>query len=299
MRWIGNTATVIALVASWTAQISHASSATPAPSVAVAPQYDTSHVYVPPEALDRFVESFIATFGGKASPKAQVTITPTPSNTLWRAITTPVGTLSVFGFTSSIPYPFGQERTGYLVSDMDAAVKAARTAGASLVVAPFADPIGRDAIVQWSGGVNMQLYWHTTAPNSPPLQTIPENRIYLPLDSADIFIRDFIAFSHGAIVSDTEHAPGVEVGRPGEYYRCVRIKSVFGKMAVLVTDGHLPFPYGRETTGYEVAGLQETLAKAKAAGATILVEPYAAGGRSAAFVQFPGGYIAEIHTPGR
>jgi hypothetical protein len=26
-------------------------------------------------------------------------------------------------------------------------------------------------------------------------------------------------------------------------------------MVVLVTDGHLPYPYGRETTGYEVSDL--------------------------------------------
>jgi hypothetical protein len=76
----------------------------------------------------------------------------------------------------------------------------------------------------------------------------------------------------------------------------VRIESVFGKMAVLVTDGFLPHPYGRELTGYEVSDLKGTLAKANAAGVTTLVEPYTAGGRSAAVVQFPGGYIAEIHA---
>jgi predicted enzyme related to lactoylglutathione lyase len=67
-------------------------------------------------------------------------------------------------------------------------------------------------------------------------------------------------------------------------------------MVVLVTDGHLPYPYGRETTGYEVADLAATLAKAKETGATVLVEPYTSDGRSAAFVMFPGGYIAEIHS---
>ena len=33
-------------------------------NVAVAPQYDTTHVYVAPEDFDRFVVSLIATFGG-------------------------------------------------------------------------------------------------------------------------------------------------------------------------------------------------------------------------------------------
>jgi hypothetical protein len=69
-------------------------------------------------------------------------------------------------------------------------------------------------------------------------------------------------------------------------------------MTVLVTDGRLPYPYGREMTGYEVSSLSGTLGKALAAGATALVEPSEADGRRAAIVQFPGGYIAEIHSSG-
>jgi hypothetical protein len=98
------------------------------------------------------------------------------------------------------------------------------------------------------------------------------------------------------VVSDEPKAPGVEIGRPGETYRRVRLESAFGKLTVLITDGHLPFPYGRELTGYEVADLGQTLDKAKAAGASVLVEPYDAGDRRAAIVQFPGGYVAEIHA---
>jgi hypothetical protein len=49
-------------------------------------------------------------------------------------------------------------------------------------------------------------------------------------------------------------------------------------------------------TGYEVANLADTLAQAKAAGVEILVAPYTADQRDAALVQFPGGYIAEIHS---
>ncbi|MFD7834745.1 hypothetical protein [Streptomyces sp. NPDC059761] len=47
-----------------------------------------------------------------------------------------------------------------------AGVRLARQSGAQLVVEPFDDPIGRDAIVQFPGGVNAQLYWHTKAPSS-------------------------------------------------------------------------------------------------------------------------------------
>jgi hypothetical protein len=63
-----------------------------------------------------------------------------------------------------------------------------------------------------------------------------------------------------------------------------------------VTDGHLPYPYGRELTGYEVTDLNETLAKAKSTGVNVLVEPYSSGDRASAMVEFPGGYIAEIHA---
>jgi predicted enzyme related to lactoylglutathione lyase len=48
--------------------------------------------------------------------------------------------------------------------------------------------------------------------------------------------------------------------------------------------------------GYEVSDLAATLTKAKAAGVQVLVPPYTADKRAAALVQFPGGYIAEIHS---
>src|SRR3984885_7782210 len=133
----------------------------------VGPQYDTTHVYVAPEDFDRFVASLVATFGGTTSKQGVFTVTPTPSETMSQLVLTPVGTLSVFGFKTPIPYPFGLERTGYLVTDLDAAVRAARSNGADIVVTPFNDPIGRDVIIQWPGGVAMQLYWHTTAPSYP------------------------------------------------------------------------------------------------------------------------------------
>jgi hypothetical protein len=182
------------------------------------------------------------------------------------------------------------------VTDLDAAASAAREAGADVLVAPFKDPIGRDAIIQWPGGVNMQLYWHTTPPSYPALQTIPENRVYVSPDRVAAFTRSFLAYSHGKTVSDDARAPGIEIGRPADTYRRIRIESTFGRLTVLVTDGHLPYPYGREMTGYEVASLADTLAKARSAGATVLVAPYAADQRNAAMVQFPGGYVAEIHS---
>ncbi|CAB3802921.1 hypothetical protein LMG28614_05702 [Paraburkholderia ultramafica] len=274
------------------------SSAKPAasPTLAVGPQYDTTHVYVAPEDFDRFTDSFVATFGGHKSQQGVFQVTPTPSQTMSQLVLTPVGTISVFGFKTPIPYPFGEERTGYLVADMDAAVKSAKAHGADVTVATFPDPIGRDAIISWPGGVHMQLYWHTQARKYDALQTVPEDRIYVSPERADALIRNFVAFSHGKVVSDDRKAPGIEIGRPEEEYRRVRIESGFGKMTVLVTDGHLPYPFGREMTGYEVADLTDTLKNAQAAGVTVLVQPFKSGEREAALVQFPGGYIAEIHA---
>jgi hypothetical protein len=266
------------------------------PAVAVGPQYDSTHVYVAPQDVDRFATSFLATFGGQSSKQIVATVTPTASSTTSQILQTPVGIVSLFGFKTPVPFPFGSERTGYLVTDLDVAIRAAREDGADVLVAPFADPIGRDAIIQWPGGVKMQLYWHTTPPSYAPLQTVPENRVYVSPDRIDEFLHGFLAFSHGKIVSDDAHAPGLDIGRSSETYRRIQIESTFGKMTVFVTDGHLPYPYGRETTGYEVANLAETLAKAQAAGVTVLVQPYVADQRNQAVIEFPGGYIAEIHS---
>ena len=266
------------------------------PDVAVGPQYDTTHVYVAPQDFDKFVASLLATFGGATTKQGVFTVTPTPSLTISQLVLTPAGTVSVFGFKTPVPHPFGVERTGYLVTDLDGSVKAAQADGADVLVSPFNDPIGRNAVIQWPGGVNMQLYWHTTPPSYPALKTIPENRVYVSPERADSFIRSFLEFSHGKVLSDDPHAPGLEIGRGSDTVRRIRITSQFGLLAVFVTDGHLPYPYGRELTGYEVANLGETLKKAKAAGSTVLVEPYSLGDRQAAMVQFPGGYIAEIHS---
>jgi hypothetical protein len=142
----------------------------------------------------------------------------------------------------------------------------------------------------------MQLYWHFKPPTNPPLEAIPDNRVYVSRDQADNFVKAFVRFSQGSIVADDKNADAGEIGRAGDTYRRIRIVSQFGNMLVLVTDGHLPYPFGRETTGYQVRDLSATLEKAKAAGAKILSAPYLAHDRNTAIVEFPGGYIAEVHS---
>lgn len=300
-RWLSTASVTCALLfAGWVPLTGHAEAdyqtgTAATPSVSVGPQYDTTHVYVSNEDIDAFVNSFVATFGGKAFPRAVFTVTPTPGKTLSQYVQTPVGMLSVFAFQTPIPHPFGSERHGYLVNNIDKAVKAARASGANVLVETFDDPIGRDAIVQWPGGVNMQLYWHTKAPSYAPLQSVPDNRVYVSQDAASKFIHSFLRFSHGKIVSDNHKADAGEIGRPGETIRRIRIQSGFGKMVVFATDGKLPYPFGYDTTGYQVEDLPAALDKAQANGVKVLSQPYQTDIGKSAIVEFPGGYIAEIH----
>src|SRR5205085_3804900 len=67
-------------------------------AVAVAPQYDTTHVYVAPDDVDKFAASFLATFGGKSTKQVVATVTPAPSSTTSQLLQTPAGTVSLFGF---------------------------------------------------------------------------------------------------------------------------------------------------------------------------------------------------------
>jgi predicted enzyme related to lactoylglutathione lyase len=273
-----------------------ASAQEPTGPFAVGPQYDSTIVDVSADDFDRFVVSLRAVFGGTVSNPDISTVTPTPSRAKSQLVRTPTGIISVFGYLTPIPYPFGTERICYLVTDLDAALQAARESGAAILVAKFAGPAGRDAIVQWPGGVRMQLYWQTAAPHFAVLESVPETRIYLPAEKADDFVRAFISFSAGRKVGDDRAAAGVEIGQPGSVYRRISIDSGFGRIAVLVTDGHLPYPYGYEVTGYAVADLGKTLGLAKTAGVTILTPPVAAGDRRSSMLMFPGGYIAEVHS---
>jgi hypothetical protein len=152
-------------------------------------------------------------------------------------------------------------------------------------------------VISWPGGLKMQLYWHDTPPAYDALTTVPENRVYVSAARADNLVNAFIRFSRGKVTANEWRADGAEIGQPGTTYRRIRIKSKFGDMQVMTTDGHLPYPFGYEVSGYEVASLTQTLANARAAGAQVLFGPYDAGERNTAMVLFPGGIVAEIHSP--
>ena len=93
------------LLLSLLATLPAASARETTPQVGVAAQYDTTHVYVAPDDVDKFVASFLATFGGQSTKQVVATVTPTPSSTTSQLLQTPVGTVSLFGFKTPIPYP--------------------------------------------------------------------------------------------------------------------------------------------------------------------------------------------------
>jgi hypothetical protein len=63
----------------------------------VGAQYDGTHVYVAPADMTPFITSFTATFGGQSTKPQTTTVTPTPSNTTFAAVQTPVVSVSVKG----------------------------------------------------------------------------------------------------------------------------------------------------------------------------------------------------------
>jgi hypothetical protein len=89
-----------------------------------------------------------------------------------------------------------------------------------------------DAIVQWPGGVNIQLYWHTKPSSDPPLDFVLENRVYISQGRIDAFVLSLVTFSHGKVVSDEAGADGAEIGMSGANFRRIEIESAFGKMTV-------------------------------------------------------------------
>lgn len=141
----------------------------------------------------------------------------------------------------------------------------------------------------------MQLYWHRKAPSYAPLATVPDNLVYLSPYEADRFVTSWVRFSHGKVVADDRRGDGGAIGRPGTDVRRIVIESGFGRVVAFVTDGKLPYPYGRETTGYAVADLDAVLDKAKAAGVEVLAQPYRTRAGRTAMLAFPGGYLAEVH----
>ncbi|GAB2724041.1 VOC family protein [Kitasatospora kifunensis] len=291
---------------------SPAATATPAPvppraasaiappdnAMAMGPQYSAFHVYVQPGQLEAFAKSWVNTFGGNYVKPFTTQLTPTPSSALATQVFSPVALLSVFDFTTPVPYPFGQERTGWGVADTDAATRQARADGAASLVAAFPDPIGRDSVIQFPGGIDTQL-WHETAlsPNPfPALTTVPDNRVYVPSDTLPAFLKSYLAFTKGRVVLDDRDADGAQIGAPGTTYHRVAITSKYGNTVIISTaDGYLDNPFGHEVSGIEVPDLTATVAKAQANGATVLWGPYAGQGGHSAMVRFPGGFITEIH----
>ena len=179
------------------------------PDVGVGAQYDSAHVYVAPADFDRFVAS-TGDFWRYRFEAGRVYGDADASSTMSQIVLTPAGIFSVFGFKTPVPYPFGGERTGYLVSDLDEAVCAARGGSGRTGDSVSAIPLGGTRVIQWpQSGLNMQLYWHTTAPSYAPLETIPRIGFMFRKKGRGGSRAVFWLFL-AAKVSDDANAPGVE-----------------------------------------------------------------------------------------
>jgi len=95
-----------------------------------------------------------------------------------------------------------------------------------------------------AGGVNTQLYWHTTAPSYARSKYSGEP-VYVSLDRVDAFVSSFVAFSHGVSSLMNARARAKSEDRRNLSASEDRIESQVDRDGY---DGHLPYPYGRETT---------------------------------------------------
>jgi hypothetical protein len=103
---------------------------------------------------------------------------------------------------------------------MDQAIKAARSASAEVIVERFQDPIGRDRSHSMAARSEDATVLALHA--SPPLENIPDNRVYVSRDQADNFVGSFVLFAN---VADDRNAAAGEIGRPKQTYRHVRFSS--------------------------------------------------------------------------
>ncbi|WIX77247.1 hypothetical protein QRX50_38515 [Amycolatopsis carbonis] len=258
-------------------------------------EYDASHVYLQHGKLPAFIKSWEATFGGTDNGQNTFQITPTPSKALASIIHSPVGLLAAYDYQTPVPFPFGAEQTGFGVHDPDLGADAALRSGAAVTVTPWTGPVGREAVVQFPGGFASQIWKQFDMSGFTPLTTQPEFRVYLPETTVNAFLASYLKFTGGSVISDVRKADGGEVGAPGTTYHRIRIKTQFGNTVVLAGNGDWTYPYGRDTTGYTVSDVNATVAKAAANGATVLSGPYKSKDRTSVILQFPGGYIAEVH----
>jgi hypothetical protein len=130
------------------------------------------------------------------------------------------------------------------------------------------------------------------------LITIQEQRVYVSPDNVAAYISGYLRFTGGQIIKVLPLADGRDIGQPGETYQRFYLKSSVGVVDVLVTNGQLPFPYGKEHDGFQVSDVVVTVQRAVNSGATALTDPIFANGRTSAIIEFPGGFIAEVHDKG-
>jgi hypothetical protein len=71
--------------------------------------FRTFHAYARPGTAAALVKSWLGTFGGSALPPVTTDLTLLPSKAEATMVFSSVAALSVYDFTTPIPFPFGQE----------------------------------------------------------------------------------------------------------------------------------------------------------------------------------------------
>jgi hypothetical protein len=126
------------------------------------------------------------------------------------------------------------------VTDLDEAIRSAKIRAADVVVAPFNDPIGRERSSNGRAESACSSTGTRLLPTMPSFRPFPKTESTCPSGArTNLFANSWPSHS---VASDDARAPGVEIGRPNDMFRRVRIASTFGTITVLATDGHIPYP---------------------------------------------------------
>jgi hypothetical protein len=140
---------------------------------------------------------------------------------------------------------------------------------------------------------------HQNAGKSIPVVSVGPQydtaHVYVASQHIDAFVDSFIATFGGQASQRAVFTVTPTPSKTASQY----VQTPVGMLSVFAFQSPIPYPFGREMTGYQVADLNETLAKAQGVGVKTLSPVNRTVEGRTAMVEFPGGYVAEIHEPAK
>ncbi len=264
------------------------------------PQYALPHVFMFPDQLETFVETFTSVFEGTSDPISNLNLAPVPATMQFTDLYTRVGAISAQSYKDSAPpFPMGKESVGFAVVNMDKAVEAAQRVGAKVLRRWLVGTNG-EAMLEWPGGVRIQFYSYAgEAPDIPVRDSVSNTRYYLSLEDAERFVTTFLEATGGSLLKDGYY-PSEEIGVVGGMFRRVQISSTLGNVSVIgITPEireRLVYPYTDIKTDFDVDDIDAVIQRARQSEADILIRPeYTDPNFRRAVLRFPGEYVIEIH----